>query len=318
MNWVDLLIILVVITFALEGLRRGFFAQVIEIIGFLVSLIASLNLYPFSAQLLTKYFNLPKIIANPIGFLLVWIIIESLFFTIFNGFFGRLLQLVNKNTINKYFGFIPATINALLFLAFILLFVASLPIRPDIKKDIFDSQLGSALVSSASVLEKPISSIFGPIAKQSLTFLTVKPEEKGSIPLEFTQRQLTIDYAGEQKMLELVNQERIKYGVQPLVWDEARAQVGRNHSKDMFEKGYFSHYSPEGKDVGDRLEGANIGFTMAGENLALAPDVTRAHIGLMNSEGHKRNILDPAFKKIGIGAIDGGVYGKMFTQVFTD
>ena len=52
--------------------------------------------------------------------------------------------------------------------------------------------------------------------------------------------------------------------------------------------------------------------------MALAPNVDRAHTGLMNSEGHKRNILDPAFGKIGIGVVDGGVYGKMFTQVFTE
>ncbi|KKR60955.1 MAG: hypothetical protein UT99_C0004G0001, partial [Candidatus Curtissbacteria bacterium GW2011_GWA2_40_31] len=89
-------------------------------------------------------------------------------------------------------------------------------------------------------------------------------------------------------------------------------------SKDMFKRGYFSHYSPEGKDVGDRLEDSSINYSLAGENLALAPDVIRAHNGLMNSEGHRRNILDPAFSKIGIGAIDGGVYGKMFTQVFTN
>lgn len=86
----------------------------------------------------------------------------------------------------------------------------------------------------------------------------------------------------------------------------------------MFERGYFSHYSSEGKDVGDRLIEAGIYFNYAGENLALAPDINRAHQGLMDSPGHRRNILDPAFGKIGIGVIDGGVYGKMTTQVFTD
>ncbi|OGE06220.1 hypothetical protein A2W70_03650 [Candidatus Curtissbacteria bacterium RIFCSPLOWO2_02_41_11] len=119
-------------------------------------------------------------------------------------------------------------------------------------------------------------------------------------------------------MFEFVNQERIKRGIKPLVWDERLTEVGRSHSKDMFGRGYFSHYSPEGKDVGDRLQDAGIAYTYAGENLALAPDVTRANNGLINSEGHRRNILDPAFEKIGVGAIDGGVYGKMFTQVFTN
>jgi len=318
MNWVDLVILLVIIVFAFEGQRRGFFVQIIDILGFLISLFASLTFYPQGAQLLIKLFNLPKIAASPVGFLLIWLVTETIFFTILGGLFKKFLSKFAKNNIDKFLGFVPSTINALLFLAFVLLFVVSLPIRPDIKKDIFDSRIGSTLVGSATVFEKPFNSIFGPIAKQTLTFLTVKPEEKGSIPLEFTQRELTIDQASEQKMLELVNQERAKFGIKPLVLSSQLTQVARAHSQDMFERGYFSHYSPEGKDVGDRLDEASIGYTVAGENLALAPNVTTAHTGLMNSEGHRRNILDPAFNEVGIGIIDGGVYGEMFTQVFTN
>ena len=318
MNWVDLAVIFLVIAFATEGIKRGFFIQLIDIFGLLISLAVSLIFYPQGAQLLIQFFNLPKIAANPLGFLLIWILTESLFSLTISIFPSKLIAKIDKNRINKYFGFVPSAINALLFSSFLLLFVVSLPIRPDIKKDIFDSRIGSYLVQKAQVLEKPFNSVFGPIAKQSLTFLTVKPEEKGSIPLEYTQSQLSIDFESGQKMFELVNQERIKYGIKPLVWDEQRAKVGRGHSKDMFERGYFSHYSPEGKDVGDRLLDLGINYAIAGENLALAPDVTRAHTGLMNSEGHKRNILDPAFNEIGIGAVDGGIYGKMFTQVFTN
>lgn len=318
MNWVDLIIILVVLAFAFEGLKRGLLVQLIDIIGFLISLVASLTFYPQAAALLVQFFNLPKIAASPVGFLFIWLIAETLFFTVFEKLFRNFLPKLVDKPFNKYLGFIPAALNALLFLSFVLLFIVSLPIRPDIKKDIFDSKIGSSLIDEASTLEKPFNSIFGPIAKQSLTFLTVKPEEKGSIDLGYTQNQLTIDSESEQKMFQQVNIERAKIGVKPLIWDEKRAQVGRAHSKDMFQRGYFSHYSPEGKDVGDRLQEEGIDYTVAGENLALAPDVNRAHSGLINSPGHKRNIQDPAFNKVGIGAIDGGIYGKMFTQVFTN
>ncbi len=318
MNWVDLIIILVAVIFAIEGQRRGLFVQIADLIGFLVSLILALTFYPQGADLLIKVFNLPKIAANPVGFLLVWLITETLFFSVFGGLLSKMIKNLSASKANRLFGFIPSTINTLLFASFVLLFVVSLPVRPDIKKDIFDSKIGSFLVAKATILERPFNSIFGPIAKQGLTFLTVKPEEKGSIPLEFTQKQLTVDNQSEKIMFDLVNKERVSQGIAPLVWNESLASVGRAHSKDMFERGYFSHYSPEGKDVGDRLEQAGIGYSFAGENLALAPNVQRAHTGLMNSEGHRRNILDPAFKKVGIGAIDGGVYGKMFTQVFTN
>ena len=54
------------------------------------------------------------------------------------------------------------------------------------------------------------------------------------------------------------------------------------------------------------------------ENLALAPNVDIAHKGLMNSPGHRANILSPSFGRVGIGVIDGGGYGKMFAQEFAD
>ena len=318
MNWIDFIIILVFLLFAFEGWRQGFFLQVFNILGFLTALILSLTFYPPLASVLDKLFHLPKIAANPIGFLLIWLLSESLFFVFLGKLFKKFLAVFGNLFVNKYFGFVPAVVNASLFLAFALLFVVSLPIRPDIKRDVYDSKLGSILVSGATVLEKPLNNVFGPIAKQSLTFLTVKPEDEGSIDLQFTQNEIAVDFESEKVMFAFVNEERVKFGAKPLVWNENLAKIGRNHSKDMFMRGYFSHFSPEGKDVGNRLDEAGIDYTAAGENLALAPTVSRAHTGLVNSPGHRRNILDPSFGEIGIGVVDGGVYGKMFTQVFTN
>lgn len=318
MNWIDLVIIITVALFALDGIKRGFLIQAFNILGFLIALLASLAFYPYAAQIFAKLFNMSQIIASPIGFLLTWIIAESLFFAIFTNYYSRFANRLHHYKINKFLGVFPAAANALLFLAFILLFLVSLPLDANLKKDILESKLGSPLVDKATALEKPFNNVFGPIAKQSLTFLTVKPEEKGSIDLGFTQNKLIEDRDGAKKMFEHVNSERAKAGSKPLVWDERLTSVGLAHSKDMFARGYFSHFSPGGKDVGDRLQEAGINYIFAGENLALAPDVNRAHNGLINSPGHKRNILDPAFSKIGIGAIDGGIYGKMFTQVFTN
>lgn len=318
MNWIDFIILIIVILFAAEGLRKGFFSQIFNIIGFVIALVSALTFYPLIAKQLTSLFDLPKIAANPIGFLIVWLITETLFFGLITRLFRNLLNTFSNNKVNKYLGFIPASINALLFLSFVLLFAISLPIRPDIKQDIFDAKIGSYLVEKVTALEKPLNSVFGPITKQGLTFLTIRPEDKGSIDLQFTQNQLSRDSQSEQAMLELINSERVNNGSLSLKWDEALAQIAGLHSQDMFLKGYFSHFSPEGSDVGDRLLGNGIQYSYAGENLALAPNVQRAHVGLMNSEGHRRNILDPAFRNVGIGVVDGGVYGKMFTQVFTE
>jgi uncharacterized protein YkwD len=86
----------------------------------------------------------------------------------------------------------------------------------------------------------------------------------------------------------------------------------------MLARGYFSHYSPEGKTALDRLRAQRIAFLIAGENLALAPTVTVAHTGLMHSPGHRANILRPQFGKVGIGILDAGRHGIMVTQNFSN
>jgi uncharacterized protein YkwD len=87
----------------------------------------------------------------------------------------------------------------------------------------------------------------------------------------------------------------------------------------MYMRDYFSHVDPEGHDAGYRMEKAGISYSIAGENLAFAPDVATAHQGLMESEGHRENILEPRFTRIGIGVIAGGGTNEMmFTQDFAD
>ena len=117
-------------------------------------------------------------------------------------------------------------------------------------------------------------------------------------------------------MLELVNQERASRGLKPLEPDPEMTEVARRHSADMFRRGYFSHYTPEGKDPFERMRESDVRFRTAGENLALAPTLRQAHTGLMNSPGHRANILRPQFGRVGIGILDGGRRGLMVTQKF--
>jgi uncharacterized protein YkwD len=117
-------------------------------------------------------------------------------------------------------------------------------------------------------------------------------------------------------MLVLVNLERTKRGLKALKPDPEMAVVARKHSIDMFRRGYFSHYTPEKKDPFDRMKEDKVRFLTAGENLALARNLNMAHEGLMNSPGHRANILQPSFGRLGIGIVDGGIHGIMVTQNF--
>jgi uncharacterized protein YkwD len=117
-------------------------------------------------------------------------------------------------------------------------------------------------------------------------------------------------------MLQLVNEERAKEGLKALKADPEIQVVARRHSADMFARGYFSHVTPEGKDPFDRMRAGGVKFLAAGENLALAQTLSIAHTGLMNSPGHRANILHNSFGRLGIGVLDAGIRGLMITQNF--
>ncbi|MDP9069125.1 MAG: CvpA family protein [Actinomycetota bacterium] len=126
---------------------------------------------------------------------------------------------------------------------------------------------------------------------------------------------LAVDHAAERRLLELMNDERVAQGLEPLRWCEACADVARGHSRDMYEEGYFSHVDAAGRDPFERMRKANIRYAAAGENLAIAPSVVEAHEGLLASPDHRANILRSEFDEVGIGIYD-GPYGLMCTEVF--
>lgn len=122
--------------------------------------------------------------------------------------------------------------------------------------------------------------------------------------------------ADEQQMVNLVNQERTKNGLEPLKVDMQLVKLARMKSQDMIDKNYFSHTSPTYGSPFDMMKNNGVSYRIAGENLAGASSVTTAHTNLMNSEGHRKNILNSSFNHIGIGIVNGGPYGKMYTQLF--
>lgn len=122
--------------------------------------------------------------------------------------------------------------------------------------------------------------------------------------------------AEELKMLELVNQERAKAAVAPLILEFDLVKIARLKAQDMIDKEYFNHTSPTYGDPFTMMKKFGIQYGYAGENLAGNPSVENAHVSLMASPGHKKNILSPNYTHIGIGIVDGGSYGKMLTQLF--
>jgi uncharacterized protein YkwD len=315
-NWIDLVILIVILAFASEAGRVGFWVIMADFFSFLGSLLISLRGYQYAASFLRTNFSLPHSVANALGFLFTAIIVETLLGYLLLAVVKKIPPKYWKAWWNKLLGVLPAIGEGLVLLAFLLTLVVSLPVNPKLKSDVSNSRIGSYLVKQTTGIEKGLNEIFGGVIEDSLTYLTIQPGSSESIPLNIDSKTLSLDEVSEQGMFNLVNQERVKRGIRELAWDSKIVPLARAHAQDMWERSYFSHVSPEGKDVGDRLEEARIDYQFAGENLALAPTLSMAQAGLMNSEGHRANILEPEFSRVGIGVIDNGIYGKMFVQIF--
>jgi uncharacterized protein YkwD len=206
----------------------------------------------------------------------------------------------------------------MLVLSVILTMVTAFPLPASFKQQVGDSALARPLLAFAGIFDRLIGPALQPLADAHVNLLTVKPESEDRVELNFTVPDGKVDMASEEDMLARINAERQKRGLNALVMDPKLRTAARAYGRTMFEGGYFSHISPDGTTPPERLIHSGVIFVTMAENLALAPDVMIAHDGLMESPGHRANILGADFRKIGIGVIDGDVFGKMFVQEFTN
>lgn len=318
MNYIDLVILLILVLFGIYGYFRGFIRIFFSLLFFALSLFLAFVLNNKISSLFGSFIRVPPNILKVFSFLLLWAFFEFIFTIVYSYIDKKIPQKTKELSVNKFFGIFPSVMRGIFVIAVILMLLVVLPTSPSFKDKVLSSKLGRPLVSLMSKIEKRVDSLFRDGISETITLLTIRPESEESAELGFKTSNLNIDELSERKMFDLVNEERINRDLKPLIFDAELQKVARAHSKDMFENGYFAHDNLQGETPFDRMEKAGIKFLVAGENLALAQSVDLAHQGLMDSPGHRANILNAEFGKISIGVYDGGVYGKMFTQEFTD
>ncbi|WP_062356894.1 CAP domain-containing protein [Bacillus kwashiorkori] len=121
----------------------------------------------------------------------------------------------------------------------------------------------------------------------------------------------------ELQLFDLTNATRVKFGLSPLVWDDHVRITARKHSLDMAKNDYFNHTNLQGLSPFDRMKADHIHFTMAGENLAYGQlSSIFAHEGLMNSLGHRKNILQHEYEYLGVGVAFNSESQPYFTEKF--
>ena len=315
MNYIDILFLVIILLSVFSGWHRGFMISMLQLSSWLATLVITYLIYPGVADFFERLIPSAGIWISLISVLFSIIILRAVFSYLINLILRSVPDNYHHRILNKISGIFPGFISGLLFILIITALLLAIPFS------------GSSTIPPGGVfLDKLRPKIVWLTEKASAIFdedmiwpggmLTVNPGSEKIIKLGFTVTNGIIREDLEAKMLILVNTERRKAGIGPLQADTALTAIARKYSAEMFAKGYFSHYTPEGKSPLDRLREARIGFLTAGENLAIAPTLSMAHQGLMNSPGHKTNILRPAFGRLGIGIIDGGRHGLMISQEF--
>jgi len=316
-NAIDIVLVVLVLLSALNGWRRGFIMGLLDLLGWILSLVAGLRFYQPVARWLGARVDLwSEVWDQPLAFILIAASVAGAVHLLSYAFLRRLSEDVHERSLNRLFGLIPGLANGLITAAIVAALLLSVPLHEGLSERARSSALVNRLAVYTERLENALHPVFGDAIARTLNLLTVQPDSDERVNLPFTVPVSRPRPDLEAEMLRLVNTERIAAGLGALAADPELTEVARSHSADMFARGYFAHDTPEGRDPFDRIRVADVRFLTAGENLALARTVQIAHTGLMNSPGHRANILRPEFGRVGIGIMDGGMRGVMVTQNF--
>lgn len=310
MNAVDFFLLLLILLAAFIGYRFGALRFLLELFKWSAAIIAGILLYTNTVDGVGK--ELPSLkdwylpLSLITGFIVVYIILS-------------LLQRVLMNATNtesrvhlldRMSGIIPGLVLGILLSA-ITARLLTFSVVDSISNEAEKSEVAAMLSPYSEIAEKKITPLLEKTFDVALSHGKSDPEV-------YATNYYSIRPDLEQQMLQLVNGERKKKGLRPLAADEQLKNVARSHSSDMLKRGYFSHMTPEGKDPFYRMKKAGITYRQAGENLAYASTLAKAHRGLMNSPSHRAAILNKSFGRVGIGIVDGGKSGLMISQEFKD
>lgn len=316
-NWIDIFLVLVIALSAFSGWQRGFLLGFVDLVRLIGSWAVALLLYRPLSDLLGMVTDWDEIWRLPIVLISLVVLSGILIHALGRRLMRRVPREYHFHRTNRLLGVIPGVVSGIVMAAILSALLLGVPLSDDVSKSAQESRLGENLAGLTDGVEETLGPVFQPAVARTLESLkVVQPGTHESVQLPFKVENTVPVPELEAQMLELVNQERVANGLKPLEADPELTEVARRHSADMFARGFFSHNTPDGNDPFDRMREANVRFRTAGENLALAPTLQIAHTGLMNSPGHRANILSPQFGRLGIGIMRGGRRGIMVSQEF--
>jgi uncharacterized protein YkwD len=318
LNPVDAAVLLLIAVASWFGYRAGFVATMYSLASWVLAFAAALAFAGPGTAFVETLAGFPKSLAAAIAFVVTIVAAEALFSAAGYLAIRPIVGLVRRSPlaiVDRMLGTVPAAIRSLFIVAVAILAIEALPLGSDVKAAVEASRTGRVVNAEIVAFQPQIESFTGQLGGSPLLVTRVGEDQTERLDLP-DRIELAPDPVAERQLLDLVNGERTQRGFDALTWDDRLVPVARSHSDEMFRLKYFSHESPVSGSPFDRLKAAGITYSRAGENLAYAQSITVAHRALMDSPGHRENILRPEFTRIGIGVINGGAYGRMVTQLF--
>jgi uncharacterized protein YkwD len=316
MNLIDIFLLFLILLSIWSGYQKGFILGATDLLLIVLGLVFAFWSYQYVDNFFEKNISGIGVWTLPLSFLLTYLFARILLSSLAGKVLRKVPHQARENTLNKAFGLFPGLINGLVYAAITSALLLSLPLFDGLSAKTRESSIANELTPHVEWAEEKFAPVFDKAFNQTMNNRTVAPESEKTVTLPFSVKDPKIREDLEAQMLQMVNEERQKEGLPALKADPEMREVARAHSRDMFARSYFSHVNPEGKTPFDRAREAGVRYRTAGENLALAQTLRLAHTGLMNSPGHRANILRSGFGRVGIGILEGGRHGLMVTQKF--
>jgi uncharacterized protein YkwD len=311
---IDIILIVTVVLFVWLGYKRGFVNSFFQLVQWAGAFAVAVLLYTHIAQLVDKYFSVSEEWQKPLSFLLLFITTVLVLSMLFMLLKKKLAPETQFSYVNKIAGLIPGFLTGTVVAVLLAkVFVVSVWYTEPGKAG--NSILVASINDATGWVDANMEAVFNTTGQSRVSGSF---ETAYSASEEFKSETFTARPDLELLMLRMVNAEREKTGLQILVPDDKLQLAAQQHAADMFGRGYFSHNTPEGINPFERMRKMGIKYAYAGENLAHSFNLDEAHSGLMNSPGHRANILNKKFGKVGISILDSDINGLMLVQEFSN
>ncbi|MCJ7755084.1 MAG: CvpA family protein [Thermoanaerobaculales bacterium] len=306
-----------------RGWVRGFTREAMDLVGLIIGIALAFRFSGLLGDALAEWLGVSPELGRLAGGLALFLVVGVLA-SIGAHYLQRVFTLPGLALTHRLLGGGLALAWALFMAILLLSLLVVLPLPDGVGERIDESKVASALTDPESLPQRMFFTVAGDRVLEALLNLdrlvgrdTVILEEAETLAITPAEPEdLRRGEKAAMEIFELVNRSRIEEGLDPLAWSAPLAVIGDAHATDMYVEGYFGHTSPTTGTVADRMANAGIPYSIVGENLALAATARTVHDGLMGSPGHRANILESGFTRVGIGVIRGPL-GLMVVQVFS-